>query len=109
MATFDPIDVDAVFLGTGDTLIGQPAGGKSWAVARVCFCNTDTVDHTITIGTTTGASLDDLHTEHKLYTVQAQTTFDWGPSFLPSGRKIFGKADTAGKVSARIHGIEKTP
>lgn len=108
MATFDPIDVEAVFLGTTDTLIGEPAVGKSWAVARVCFCNTDTVDHQITIGTTTGASLDDMHTESKLYTVQAQSTFDWGPSFLPAGRKIFGKAETAAKVSARIHGIQRS-
>lgn len=109
MSTYAPIDVDAVFLGTSDTLIGQPTGGKSWAVARICLCNTDSVDHTVDIGTTSAGSLDAQHTEHKTLTIQAQSTFDWGPSFLPSGRNVFGKASSAGVISARIHGIEKTP
>ena len=109
MATFVPIGVDAVFIGTGDTVIGQPPAGKSWAVARVPFCNSDTSDHTVTIGVITAGSLDDQHTEWKELTVQAKSTFEYGPAYLTDAQKLVAKADTASKISARLHGIEKTP
>lgn len=109
MATFAPIDVAPVLIGTGDTIIGQPAVGKSWAVARVAFCNTDTVDRTVTIGTNDSGSLTDTQTEHKLLTVQAQSTFEYGPAYLPATRRLIAKASVASVISARIHGIEKTP
>lgn len=108
MANFAPIDVDSVLLATTDTIVGQVPAGKSWAVARVNFCNTDTVDRQVTIGTATG-SLDDTHSEQVDVTIQAKSSFEWGPAYLPAGRKILAKASVAAKVSARIHGLEKTP
>ena len=109
MATFAPIDTAPVLLGTSDTVVGQPAAGKSWAIARVSFCNTDTVDRTVTIGTNDSGSLTDTQTEYKTLVVQALTSFDYGPAYLPALRRLIALADVAAKVSARIHGIEKTP
>jgi hypothetical protein len=109
MATFAPIDVAPVLLGTTDTIVGQPPVGKSWAIARVAFCNTDTVDRTVTIGTNDSGSLTDAQKEHDVLTIQAKTTLDYGPAYLPATRRLIAFAEVAAKVSARIHGIEKTP
>jgi hypothetical protein len=109
MATFAPIDVAPVLIGTSDTIVGQPSVGKSWAVARVAFCNTDSVDRTVIIGTNDSGSLTDTQTEYKTLTIQALSTFEYGPAYLPATRRLIALADVAAKVSARIHGIEKTP
>lgn len=109
MATFAPIDVAPVLLGTTDTIVGQPAVGKAWAIARVAFCNTDTVDRTVIIGTNDSGALTDTQTEYKTLTIQAISTFDYGPAYLPDTRRLIALADVAAKVSVRIHGIEKTP
>jgi hypothetical protein len=109
MATFAPIDVAAVVLATSDTIVGTVPTGKSWAVARVSFCNTTGASKFITIATTTGASIVDGETEIKLLEIQPNATYDYGPAYLPAGRKIIAKADAAASVTARIHGLEKTP
>lgn len=109
MVTFTPIDVAPVLLGTTDTVVGQPAVGKAWAIGRVAFCNTDTVDRTVTIGTNDSGSLTDTQTEYKNLLVQALTTFEYGPAYLPATRRLIALADVAAKVSVRIHGIERTP
>ena len=111
MASTVPINVAAVFIGTTETTIGTVPGGKEWNIAVIRFCNTDSVDHTLTIynydpGSETAT---DLTSEYKTFTVQAGSTFEYGPAILASARKISAKADLASKINARIHGWETTP
>lgn len=98
------INQDAVLIGNTDTLVGQVPAVTEWNIAVIRFANTDSVDHNITIGITGGASLDAQHTEYQLHTVQANTTFEYGPVILATGWKIFAVADVAGKITSRIHG-----
>jgi hypothetical protein len=109
MATFLPIVVDSVLIATTDTVIGQPASTKSWAIAVVRFCNTDSSSRTLTLGVITGGSLDDQHSEYKTFSLIAGSTFEYGPAYLDATQMLVAKADVASKISARIHGIEKTP
>lgn len=110
MATSVPISVNAVLLGTSETTVGTVPSGKEWNVATVRLCNTDTVDRTVTIYVyKSPETAGDATTEYKDLTIQAKSTFEYGPVILPATGKISALASAATKVSARIHGWEVTP
>jgi hypothetical protein len=93
------------------TTVGTVPPGKEWAQAVIRFCNTDTVDHTVTIYNFDPGSeaADDQRAEFKELVIQAKSTFEYSPAVLPPNRRIAAIADVANKVNARIHGWEVTP
>lgn len=103
------IDVAAVQLGTGDTVIGTVPGGKGWNIARVSICNTDSSPRTVTLAINTGGAITDTETEEKEISIPAKSSFSWGPIIAKAGKVLQGKSDVGAKVSCRIHGWEVTP
>ena len=112
MSNVAPINLPAVLITSGETLVGQVPAGKEWNVAVVRFCNFDVADHQITIVTYDpgGEAFDNTRTEYKDLTLLAKTTFEYGPAILSQNKKISAIANTSGSViNARVHGWEVTP
>lgn len=107
MATTTALAIDAVQLGTTETVVVPtiPANTE-YNIPVIRFTNVDTVDRTVTIFNydATGESASNTTTEYEQLTIQAQSTFEYGPLVLPANRRITAQADVAAVISARVHG-----
>ena len=100
------LDIAPLFVGnTEGDIIGPVPANHEYNLPVVRFVNNDSADHTITIyNKTSAAAGTDAQLEMKLYTIQANATFELGPLVLAAGRRISAFADVADKINAVVHG-----
>jgi hypothetical protein len=102
------LDVDPVKLQTTETIIIPTVPlNTEYNIPVIRFTNIDTLDHFITIynyNNDTSGGDEELFIEAKNLTIQAGSTFEWGPIILPSNRVISATADINNKVVVRVHG-----
>lgn len=105
------ISVAAVLIGTSETTVGTVPVGAEWNIATIRFCNTDSVDHNLTVYryNTSGESAGAATTEYQELLIQAKSTFEYAPAMLAAGHRISALADTASMINARIHGWQVGP
>ena len=101
------LDGASVVLTTAEQTVVMPPSPHEYTIGVIRFCNTDSADHQVTIYKYTGAGPGtDATAQYKLYTIQARTTFEYGPVWLPSLKKITALADANSVITATPEGLD---